>query len=99
MTESETVVDGLPESWDEGSALHDALWRTYSTLADGKSITLAGDGGSWPDSVTDRLPPCPEEEVEQYLTRRIERTRRFPISPLDHAHLSLQPVQGKRVAP
>jgi len=74
-----TISDG-----HSAIALHDALWRTYSALADGKSITPAGAGGSWPDPVTDRLPPCPKEELEQYLARRIERTRRFPIAALPY---------------
>ncbi|MEV8474421.1 protein kinase [Streptomyces sp. NPDC051173] len=78
LTLDHTVCDGL-----SALALHDALWGAYSALATtGTAAPLPRE--DWPAAVTDRLPPCPDEEVQQHLARRIEHARRFPVTSLPY---------------
>ncbi|MGW1073680.1 phthiocerol/phthiodiolone dimycocerosyl transferase family protein [Streptomyces sp. NPDC002537] len=73
-----TVTDG-----HSAIALHDAVWRAYAALADGLPLPAAAPGGL-PAPATDRLPAVTEEETERYLARRVERTRRLPITALPY---------------
>ncbi|MFD0381935.1 protein kinase [Streptomyces stramineus] len=65
-------------------ALYNALWQTYAELADGTYEPPADGGSAAARPATDLLPQVGEEEVAQYLARRVERTRRSPVSALPY---------------
>jgi hypothetical protein len=79
-------------------ALFDALWRTYIALADGTFTNPPAGEGGWPTPATDRLPPRTEREIEEYLARRVERTRRSPVVALPYEAAADRPERGSLVA-
>ncbi|MBD0746799.1 phthiocerol/phthiodiolone dimycocerosyl transferase family protein [Streptomyces sp. CBMA152] len=78
-----TVTDG-----HSGIALQNALWETYTALAEGTSVEAAAE---WPSPVSELLPPASEQETEDYLARRIERARQHPVTCLPYDAAGTEP--------
>jgi len=64
-------------------ALFEALWLTCAALADGTFVAAEPEDG-WPVPATEQLPERTEAEIEEYLARRVERTRRSPVVALPY---------------
>ncbi|WP_229848203.1 phthiocerol/phthiodiolone dimycocerosyl transferase family protein [Streptomyces melanogenes] len=97
-TDEHTVMLSVDHTITDGHsaiALQNALWDTYTALS-GELPDGAGEyGETWPSPVSELLPPVSEREAEEYLARRVERTRQAPVVCLPYEAVGTERPAGE----
>ncbi|MFF1480469.1 condensation domain-containing protein [Streptomyces sp. NPDC058301] len=92
-----TITDG-----HSAIALQNALWDTYTAytakageLRDGAGQFAGQFSEQWPSPVSELLPPVSAQEAEEYLARRVERTRQAPVMCLPYEAVGTERAPGE----
>ncbi|MFD9566490.1 condensation domain-containing protein [Streptomyces sp. NPDC059994] len=85
-----TITDG-----HSAIALQNALWDTYTALAGELPDGVGEYSEQWPSPVSALLPPVSAREADEYLARRVERTRQAPVVCLPYEAVGTERAPGR----